>query len=264
MHKNIEELEKIYNKELKNVKNWLDANKLSLNVSKSNMILFLKNRTKTSKKLSVKIMGEEIKEKEYTKYLGILIDNKLSWKQHINHVNLKVPKGLTILYKLRNYVSEQILRMLYFSIIQPHIDYGLLIWGNATTTNIKPIKKKIEKAVRIISFKKKLSPTDPLFDKLKIFSFEKQRIFNIANFMWKITNKETPDTITSLFSIRTRVYGDNNYKYHLPSINTVLMKRNIIYQGPLVWNTIPPEIKNKKNIFCFKNAFRKHLKINNN
>ena len=153
--------------------------------------------------------------------------------------------------------------MLHFSIIQPHIDYGLLIWGNATTANIKPIKKKIEKTVRIISFKKKLSPTESLFDKLKIFSFEKQRIFNIANFMWKITNKETPDTITSLFSIRTRVYGDNNYKYHLPSINTVLMKRNIICQGPLVWNTIPPEIKNEKNIFCFKNAFRKHLRINN-
>ena len=106
MHKHIEELEKIYNKELKNVKNWLDANKLSLNISKSNMILFKKNRTKTSKILSVKIMGEEIKEKEYTKYLGILIDNKLSWKQHINHVNLKVSKGLAILYKLRNYVLE--------------------------------------------------------------------------------------------------------------------------------------------------------------
>ena len=120
MHKNIEELEKIYNKELKNGKNWLDANKLALNVSKSNMILFLKNRTKTSRKLSVKIMGEEIKEKEHTKYLGILIDNKVSWKQQINHVNLKVSKGLAILYKLRNYVSERILRMLYFSFIQPH------------------------------------------------------------------------------------------------------------------------------------------------
>ena len=52
--------------------------KLSLNVSKSNMTLFKKNRTKTSKKLSVKIMGEEIKEKEYAKYLGILIYNKMS------------------------------------------------------------------------------------------------------------------------------------------------------------------------------------------
>ena len=90
-------------------------------------------------------MGEEIKEKEYTKYLGILIDNKLSWKQHINHVNLKVSKGLAILYKLGNYVSERILRMLYLSFIQPHIGYGFLIWGNATTTNIKPIKKKLKK-----------------------------------------------------------------------------------------------------------------------
>ena len=87
-------------------------------------------------------MDEEIKEKEHTKYLGILIDSKLSWKQHINHVNLKVSKGLAILYKLRSYVSEQILRMLYFSFIQPHIDYGLLIWGNTTTTNIKSIEKK--------------------------------------------------------------------------------------------------------------------------
>ena len=100
-HKNIEELEKIYNKELKKVKNWLDANKLSLNISKSNMILFKKNRTKTNQKLTTKIMDEEIKEKEYIKYLGILIDNKLTWKQHINHVNLKVTKGLAILYKLK-------------------------------------------------------------------------------------------------------------------------------------------------------------------
>lgn len=260
-HKNIEELEKIYNKELKKVKNWLDANKLSLNVSKSNMILFKKNRTKTNQKLTIKIMDEEIKEKEYTKYLGILIDNKLTWKQHINHVNLKVTKGLAILYKLRNYVSEQILRMLYFSFIQPHIDYGLLIWGNATTTNLKPIKKKIEKAVRIISFKNKQSPTEPLFDKLRIFSFEKQRILNIAKFMWKVANNETPNTIASLFSKRHRVYGDNNYKYYIPTINTDLMKRNIIYQGPVIWNTIPSEIKNKKNIFSFKNAFRKHMRL---
>ena len=89
MHKNIEELEKIYNKELKQVIYWLDANKLSLNVLNSNMILFRKNSSKISKKTSIKIIGEEIKEKEYTKYLGILIDNKLTWKQHINHVNIK-------------------------------------------------------------------------------------------------------------------------------------------------------------------------------
>ena len=151
--------------------------------------------------------------------------------------------------------------MLYFSFIQPHIDYGLLIWGNATTTNLKPIKKKIEKAVRIISFKNKQSPTEPLFDKLRIFSFEKQRILNIAKFMWKVANNETPNTITSLFSKRHRVYGDNNYKYYIPTINTDLMKRNIIYQGPVIWNTIPSEIKNKKNIFSFKNAFRKHLRL---
>ena len=80
--------------------------------------------------------------------------------------------------------------------------------------------------------------------------------------MWKIIKNETPDTITSLFSIRTRVYGGQQLQVSF-TIKTVPMKRHIIYQGLLVWNTIPPEIKNKKNIFCFKNAFRKHLRINN-
>ena len=65
--------------------------------------------------------------------------------------------------------------------------------------------------------------------------------------MWKVANNETPNTIASLFSKRHRVYdGDNNYKYYIPTINTDLMKRNIIYQGPVIWNTIPSEIKNKK------------------
>ena len=131
-------------------------------------------------------MDEEIKEKEYAKYLGILIDNKLTWKQHINHVNLKVTKGLAILYKLRNYVSEQILRMLYFSFIQPHIDYGLLIWGNATTTNLKPIKKKIEKVVRIISFKNKQTPQNHCLTNSEFLVLKNREYLTLLNLCGKL------------------------------------------------------------------------------
>ena len=76
--KSIQELENVYNKELSHVIDWLNANKLTLNVEKSNLVLFRKTK-KTSKTLNIKIKGEQIQEKEYTKYLGILIDSKLSW-----------------------------------------------------------------------------------------------------------------------------------------------------------------------------------------
>ena len=101
------------------------------------------------------MMGQTIKEKDYTKYLGILIDKTLSWPPHIKHVNLKISKGIAILYKLRHHVSKNTLKMLYHAFIQPHIDYGLIVWGSATKSNLKIIQDKMKKAIRTISFKKK-------------------------------------------------------------------------------------------------------------
>ena len=61
--------------------------------------------------LNIKIKGEQIQGNDYTKYLGILIDNKLSWNCHIKHVNLKISKGIGILTKLRRYLSKSVLRL---------------------------------------------------------------------------------------------------------------------------------------------------------
>ena len=141
--KNTLELESIYNKELSVVAEWLNANKLTLNVKKSNLILF-RNKKKPTENLKIKIKGEQIEEKDFTKYLGILID-KLTWNYHIKHANLKISKGIGILTKLRNYLSKKILRTLFYAFVQPHVDYGLLVWGNATPTNLKPIKKIYKK-----------------------------------------------------------------------------------------------------------------------
>ena len=110
--KSVQELESIYNKELSYVTDWLDASKLTLNVEKSNLVLF-RSIKKTVETLNIKIKGEQIEEKDYTKYLGILIDNKLSWNCHIKHVNLKISKGIGILTKLRRYLSKGVLRTLY-------------------------------------------------------------------------------------------------------------------------------------------------------
>ena len=110
--KSVQELESIYNKELSYVTDWLDASKLTLNVEKSNLVLF-RSIKKTVETLNIKIKGEQIEEKDYAKYLGILIDNKLSWNCHIKHVNLKISKGIGILTKLRRYLSKGVLRTLY-------------------------------------------------------------------------------------------------------------------------------------------------------
>ena len=144
--------------------------------------------------LNIKIKGEQIQEKEYTKYLGILIDNKLSWNHHIKHANLKISKGIGILTKLRRYLSKGVLRTLFYAFVQPHIDYGLLVWGSATPTNLKPIKKNLPKAVRKILFKNRNQPTEPLFHELKVLDFDKHKFLIISSFMWQLTYDNIPDT----------------------------------------------------------------------
>ena len=88
--------EKIYNEELQKVSEWLIANKLSLNVSKSNMVMFRTHTKKIRYRISLKINNETINEKCHTKYLGMILDNNLTWTQHINYVNLKLSKGVGI------------------------------------------------------------------------------------------------------------------------------------------------------------------------
>ena len=133
-------------------------------------------------------MGEDIKEKTFTKYLGVLIDKTLSWTYHINHVNLKISRGKAILTKLRHYVSKDTLRMLYFAFVQPNIDYGLIVWGSATPSALKPIQINIKKIIRKMLFKKSNHPTEALFQKLNILDFEKLKLLKTGIFMWKVLN----------------------------------------------------------------------------
>ena len=144
--------------------------------------------------LNIKVKGEQIQEKEYTKYLQVLIDNKLSWNCHVKHVNLKMSNGIGILTKLRRYLSKGVHRTLFYAFVQPHMDYGLLVWGNATPSNLKPIKKKLQKTVMKILFKNRNQPIELLFHELKVLDFDKHEFLIISSFMWQLTYDNIPDT----------------------------------------------------------------------
>ena len=95
--------EDLLNKELSNVSTWLAANKLSLNVKKSNFLHFHHGYSEKPS-IKLKLNGIDVEEKEVTKYLGVFIDNKLSWKTHIEHVKAKLSKGNGMISRVRYFV----------------------------------------------------------------------------------------------------------------------------------------------------------------
>ena len=115
----LKELELLINEELAHVQEWLVLNKLTLNVKKSNFTIFKSQRRKLTKHLSLKLNNEMLQCIEHTKFLGIIIDQHLTWKNHVNYVTKKIIRTTGVLCRIRFYISQPLLRMLYYSLLYP-------------------------------------------------------------------------------------------------------------------------------------------------
>ena len=104
-HKNIDTLNKTVNQELKKIARWLCANKLSLNIKKTHFIIFKSQKRKLNQTVSIKINEQPIELVKYTKFLGVYIDEELSWKHHIDQVVSKISQMTGIMPKMRHYLS---------------------------------------------------------------------------------------------------------------------------------------------------------------
>ena len=153
-HKSLVCLEKIINTQLAHVETWLNTNKLSLNISKSNFVLFYPPQRKVNDPIKLYVNNTLLEEKNHVKYLGIMMDNNLNWKNHTIYIAKKITRSRGILSKLRYYVTLDTLITLYYALLYPFFIYGILIWGKTYPTNIKPLFILQKRAITLITFSK--------------------------------------------------------------------------------------------------------------
>ena len=260
-HKNQNDLENILNTELEKLSDWLSANKLSLNVGKSNVLLFRPKNAKNELKSKLTINGEKLEEKFFAKYLGILIDNKLTFNNQTDHIKKKLIKSNCLLAKLPHFVPQKLLLNLYNAHIQPSIDYCSLVWSSAPKTYLKEISDVQNKSMRIINFCKPPQATIPLYKTSKMLPLYSNINFSSGKLVWKYSNNKLPEATKNIFSehgvlINTR---DNN-KYIIPHRSTETGKKFITFNGILNWNyKIPQNIIQQKSYTSFKNMYKTHL-----
>ena len=109
------------NSELDKLSIWLCASKLSRNVQKTYFMVFHRAKIKIVTLINVTMNNCCLKKTDSLKYLGVIIDHRLNWSQHITHVKNKISKGIGIMYRARSYLTKSSLRKLYFSYIYPHL-----------------------------------------------------------------------------------------------------------------------------------------------
>ena len=116
--------------------------------------------------LNITLNNTVLEVQSETTFLGVVIDNKLSWKAHIVHISGKISKSIAILRIVRYSFPMNVLRMIYMSLIFSHINYCNLIWGSAKKTIIEPLFKLQKKAVRLVNNSQYLDHSDPSFRSL--------------------------------------------------------------------------------------------------
>ena len=127
---NSQKLYEAANNDLNAIAEWLKVNRLSLNVKKTHYMVF-SNTKITSANTELKIEGETISEVTKTKFLGVIIDNRLNWQHHINYISSKVVKGIGIIIKVRKVLDNKSLLSLYYAFTYPYLMYCNHVWGNA-------------------------------------------------------------------------------------------------------------------------------------
>ena len=118
-------INKKVNYDLKNVVNWLRANRISLNVDKTDIILFRSKQKSISKAMNFRISGQRIKTTHQTKYLGLLLDENLTFTSYLNALKVKLNRANRILSKIRYFVSNNVLKAVYYALFDSHMRYVL-------------------------------------------------------------------------------------------------------------------------------------------
>ena len=115
-------------------------NKTKLNYNKTNFML-LNSQKHNPTSFEVVINNHSISPEDNLKYLGVLLDNKLSWKFHVEKVKIQLSKACGVLTKLKHYTKQSVLKVVCDSLIHSYVNYSILNWGRASNATIQPFIK---------------------------------------------------------------------------------------------------------------------------
>ena len=170
------------NLELKKLQNWCNANKLQINPKKSAFILIPPKLNNLNLEIKLSYGDSTITGLDSIKYLGVSLDKKLDFKIHIENMVSKLSKSIGILSKLRYVLPSSTLHLLYFSLVHPHLLYGLPLWGSTFSSYLAKLQRLQNKAIRIISNSFSSSIT-PQFHKLGILKIHDLYTYEISKLM---------------------------------------------------------------------------------
>ena len=197
-----------------------------------------------------------------TKFLGLHIDEKLNWKIHINHLCKLLSKNTGVIHKLKSVLPQNILFMLYSTLILPYINYGVLAWGKSHKTQLGKLFVVQKRVIRIICNANFRAHTNPLFYDNQILKLEDVYYVQLGSLMYNLNSGVLPTALAKLFTRNNQIHNYATRQasaYHLPHARTTFTSNTLVCTGPRFWNSLDSSITCAVSIFVFKRKLKSYL-----
>ena len=228
----VKKLEAVINSELRKLDTWLIVNRLSLNIAKTKFLVFHPYNKPMKQRITLKIHKKAISESEYIKYLGIMVGSTLSWNIHIDKISKTISRATGLLYKIKPFVNNNILKMLYYSLVYLHLNYVTEVWGSAAPIHLNRIFILQKRIVRMLTLNDvrqndySFPSSNPLFFKLEILKIQDLFKVKIDKFIYKCVNNNTPINFHNWFLYTTQIHNYNTRSGYIDT-NQLIITKNL-------------------------------------
>ena len=223
------------------------------------MIIESKAKSKSASPLHIQMSENVINQVPYMKYLGLTIDETLSWDLHINNIVKLLSMKLSVLRRIRSFIKQDILVNIYLTTIQPIIDYGCTVWFSTTDTHIKKIQICQNYAARIVTNNfDYMSLNGETIVKYLGWQTVKERCIYFSSFMYyKAINGITPSHLTDSITMAAESHSRNtrltdSMDVFLPAPKTGAGMKTFSFYGGKIWNSLPDTLRQSSDVFQFK------------
>ena len=251
---NLDTLIQCVNVELKKIEHWFQVNKLFINAKKTNFMVFSSGVCRSE--LNITLCNSTLDRVNVCRFLGVLIDSHLTWKDHTQHVSNKLYRFLSIMYRVGQYLPVSAKRTLYCSLFLPYITYCCEVWGTTYKTTLQTIVTCQKKAIRIIIGAAKRTHSSPLFAKLKLLKFVDIVTLHVSLVMYD-AHKETLPTNVQRSICKHNESKRNARIFRIQYTRTKARQFSTLVYGCKLFNSLDSSLQRANNKCHLKNLFKK-------
>ena len=252
--KTLSELQAQMQHDLNLISDWLVANKVGLNIDKSNYIIF--SLTNEVYRIDLSLKNKKLEQVLFVKYLGLILSYNLKWTKHILMIKNKISPIIFALARIRSHVSEKTAWNIYYAYIYPHLNFMLPLWGKGTDSDLYIIKTMQNKCVKIIRKLDYLYPTNLIYD-TKVLKLSSLTEYETILLIFKIKHDLLKCNITLPINSNIHNYPTRRRTdFHITTYRTKRAQTNVFYFGLKLYNELPNHIKSLQNLIPFKKALK--------